>query len=176
MDEERFRATLRELRKRLVGSQGKLSTRTKTSDDVTPIAVMTISDIETGHIKDPGLFTIARLVEAMPGMSLSKFFMQCEDTATDLSQIVAGGAHDDPFEEERISQETLRWLWRHGFIRAPEQTPTSPLAGSANPRQRPADDQHHSRPRHQAPDVHPPPRKPREHHGDRPSARRSPKK
>lgn len=73
-----FRKTLRALRKRLVGSQGQLSALTKTDASPIPIAVMTISDIERGKNKDPGIVTVHRLIEAMPGMTLSSFFARIE--------------------------------------------------------------------------------------------------
>lgn len=78
MDFERFRAVLRELRKELVGSQGELSALTKINETDTPVNTMTISEIETGAIADPGIITVIRLIEALPGVSLSSFFARIE--------------------------------------------------------------------------------------------------
>jgi hypothetical protein len=77
MDRDRFRETLRELRKARVGSQGELSARTA-RDDAPPVNVMTISDIERGTVADPGLWTVVRLVEAIPDLTVSAFFAQIE--------------------------------------------------------------------------------------------------
>lgn len=85
MDVTVFRETLRELRKRLVGSQGELSARTKTDADETPIDTQTISDIETGASKNPGILTVARLIEALPGVALSTFFAHVEGNTTPAS-------------------------------------------------------------------------------------------
>lgn len=87
MDLERFRQVLRRCRRSLVGSQEQLSERTKTPDGATPINLNTISAIERGDTDDPGIVTIARLVEAMPGLTLSEFFRQVErDDAAVLNE------------------------------------------------------------------------------------------
>lgn len=78
MDFERFRAVLRELRRELVGTQGDLSALTKINETDTPVNAMTISEIETGAIVDPGIITVVRLIEALPGVSLSSFFARIE--------------------------------------------------------------------------------------------------
>lgn len=76
MDSDRFRKVLCECRGKL--SQGDLSTMTKTADNPVPVSPMTISAIERGATRDPGLLTVVRLVEAM-GMTLSSFFARIED-------------------------------------------------------------------------------------------------
>lgn len=53
-----------------------LSKRTKT-DQGTAVNSQTIKNIEDGLIADPGLVTVARIVEAM-GLTLSQFFAQIE--------------------------------------------------------------------------------------------------
>lgn len=78
MDVERFRQTLRGLRKQLVGSQAALSALTKGGENDTAVNTMTISEIETGAIADPGIVTVSRIIEAMPGLTLSSFFAQIE--------------------------------------------------------------------------------------------------
>lgn len=79
MDVHRFRAALREYREALVGGQAQLSALTETTDpEVPPINVITISEIERGTTANPGIITVARLVEAMPGLTLSAFFRHVE--------------------------------------------------------------------------------------------------
>lgn len=106
MDVELFRERLRELRKRLVGSQGDLSARTKTDTDETAINPQTISDIETGAIKDPGILTIARLIDALPGMTLSEFFAQIEGNSDSASvretEPVPSREVGDPADDEEL--------------------------------------------------------------------------
>lgn len=77
MDIGRFREVLRAYRKELVGSQGALSELTK-KGNAPPINIMTISEIETGAIADPGIVTVARIVEALPGLTLSEFFRRID--------------------------------------------------------------------------------------------------
>lgn len=81
MNRDRFRAILRDLRKAYVGSQGELSARTARGD-APPVNVMTISDIERGSVADPGLWTVVRLIEAIPGLTVSSFFAQVEGLPT----------------------------------------------------------------------------------------------
>ena len=64
------------MRRELVGSQARLSARTKQTGKI-PINKMTISEIETGANADPGITTVARLVEGM-GLTLSSFFARIE--------------------------------------------------------------------------------------------------
>jgi transcriptional regulator with XRE-family HTH domain len=114
MDVARFRERLRELRKQLVGTQAELSALTKREETDTPVNLMTISDIETGAIADPGIVTVARIVEAIPGLTLSSFFAQIEALKTSSvdgqnqphTDIVAGALGDSsipspPTEAER---------------------------------------------------------------------------
>lgn len=103
MDVGRFRERLRELRKKHVGSQAELSALTKRDETDTPVNLMTISEIETGAIADPGIVTVARIVEAIPGLTLSAFFAQIEglqsaatDEQNDTLRDTKGGHVDSP--------------------------------------------------------------------------------
>lgn len=78
MDMDRFREVLRRSRKERGISQGALSTLTESSGTA-PVNPMTISEIETGAITDPRIMTVARIVEAIPGLTLSSFFARIED-------------------------------------------------------------------------------------------------
>lgn len=78
MDMDRFRQRLCECRATLVGSQAELSVLTKTEEHPVAISAMTISAIERGASANPGIQTIVRLVEAMPGLTLSSFFARIE--------------------------------------------------------------------------------------------------
>lgn len=67
---ERFRKALRSEREARVGGRGTLA-------DKVGLAQSTIQNAEMGP-DIPGIDTIARLVEAMPGLTLSSFFAQLE--------------------------------------------------------------------------------------------------
>lgn len=96
VDMERFRKTLREQRKKHVGGRPQLAKRTAASGKK-PVHPQTIRDIEAGEIEDPGVLTVARLVEAM-GLTLSDFFLQFE------SQTYADSTTPDKVEQTSASQ------------------------------------------------------------------------
>lgn len=108
MDLERFRQVLRRCRRSLVGSQEQLSERTKT-DGATPINLNTISAIERGDTDDPGIVTIARLVEAMPGLTLSEFFRQVEAEAVPNESTAAPLSETVPVPRKTYDQ-LLEWF------------------------------------------------------------------
>lgn len=76
-----LRKGLQDLRKHTVGGRPALAKRTKDSG-TKPIHAQTIRDIEVGAIDDPGILTIARLVDGM-GLTLSKFFTLIEERQTE---------------------------------------------------------------------------------------------
>lgn len=76
MDVDRFRAILRACREAVGETQKTLAVKTGATG-TRPVNSMTISEIETGAIIDPGIVTVSRLVEAM-GLTLSAFFAQIE--------------------------------------------------------------------------------------------------
>lgn len=78
---ERFRALLRKEREHRVGGREKLA-------QLADVHKTTIQNIEVGPDM-PGIETVAKLIESMPGMSLSEFFGQLEQKNLSASQKTA---------------------------------------------------------------------------------------
>jgi DNA-binding XRE family transcriptional regulator len=79
----KFKTLLREQREARVGGRNRL-------EELSGVNRTTIQNIETGD-DEPRITTIAKLIEAMPGLSLSAFFLQLETAAqNDLSRQSAG--------------------------------------------------------------------------------------
>ena len=88
MDMTRFRALLRTVRKEQRLSAARLSALTQTAVEPVPIGRSAIYDIEKGITKEPAVQTVARLVEAIPGLTLSAFFARLETDGTVPAQAV----------------------------------------------------------------------------------------
>jgi transcriptional regulator with XRE-family HTH domain len=144
---ESFRATLRELRLEVVGSQKKLSERTKKSG-AKPIAAMTISEIETGANAEPGILTVARLVEGM-GISLALFFAEVEgrELGHETRIAAAGGFPGDravqavatgssPALEEELGRAIARYVRSVAHQQAPAPRATRPRRGKGHRKDR----------------------------------------
>lgn len=109
---EVFRAVLRAEREARVGGREKHA-------GLSGINKTTIQNAEIGP-DVPGIDTVAKLVEAMPGLSLEDFFRKIErrqdssDTSVDGVPLASGG-HDDALQfdsEERIEKRVIRRLSR----------------------------------------------------------------
>lgn len=110
VDVERFRETLRKLRQNEVPNGRGMKVGRPALSKLTdrgaarPVNSQTIKNIEDGRIVDPGLVTVARIVDAL-GLSLTEFFAHVEgvtsavigaDQGSDLPAVPEGGSRDVP--------------------------------------------------------------------------------
>jgi len=148
VDVDRFRGVLKEVR---VGKSpirqgdklGRPSVSKATRDAFHKIAVsaQTIKNIEDGETQDPGIVTIARIIEAM-GVRLSDFFLQVEEPSAPpvrtppLASTELPDADPDPALVARVSQD-LTILFTKFITRAvAAHHRSAPGAGAATPRRR----------------------------------------
>lgn len=102
-----FRALLRVEREARVGGRDKLA-------EAAGVNRTTIQNIETGPDM-PGIETIAKLIEAMPGLSLSAFFLELETGGLGVKPATAQG-------------KPLGETGTHGRSRVVDAIPTDPAA------------------------------------------------
>lgn len=102
VDLRRFRALLRAERKRRVGGADKLAALAR-------IDRTTIYRIETDAEYEPGIGTVATLIEAMPGLTLSAFFTELERLRNpSLPDTFKGGKDRTPPEPAEPRYEPSR--------------------------------------------------------------------
>lgn len=145
---ELFRQVLRVERKARVGARAKHA-------KLAGVSQTTIQNAEMGP-DVPGIDTVARLVEAMPGLTLKDFFGKIEggQSLSDMSPDgvpLAGGTGDDALpqfqSQERIDQAVLRTLGRLAIAGLQEDAPARPTDYRLPPATRPlaAESSRHAR-------------------------------
>ncbi len=105
MDWAAMRSALRDERERRIGSRARLAERAAELGDES-LDESTIYRIETDAAYFPGMETFVRLVEAIPGLTLSELFLRIESvtlpvTGADQRSRATEGGSDVPASPER---------------------------------------------------------------------------
>lgn len=120
---ERFRAVLREEREARIGGRDRLA-------DKVGVAKSTIQNAEIGP-DVPGIDTVARLIEAMPGLTLEEFFAKIErgqrssDTSSTGAPLARVGRDDALSEANPSDADTVIRTLAQLLIREQEKAATA---------------------------------------------------